>query len=73
MYTTMMERALEKKVKEYEAGITDTIVVLNRIAEERDEWRNVADLLAAELDDTTEGFNTSALTKFKELEKKYPL
>lgn len=67
-------RKLEKERNYLEARITDTVKVLNRVAEERDEWRTVADLLAADADEAAIGIGDSdALTKFKELEKKYPL
>lgn len=52
-------------------------VEIGRIAKERDEWRKVADELAAMIDNivTREPScdEPRPLTKFKELEKKYPL
>lgn len=58
--------------------MTSTLVSLcmevDRLKEERDEWRKVADLLAADASEAAIGIGDSdALTKFKELEKKYPL
>lgn len=47
---------------------------LEKMQQERDEWRKVADLLAADADEAAIGIGDSdALAKFRELDKKYPL
>ena len=59
------------KVLQYTISLQAEIL---RLEQERDEWRNVADLLAAEIDEATYDLGDSdALIKFKALEKKYPL
>ena len=66
-------RALERELKQLQAWLNACIATKDRVAEDRDQWRAVAEQLAQELtDNLAPGLPSPALDEYEKLKQTKP-